>query len=150
LAEAKKVGNALVKALTRHVSKVELVGSVRRKAVEVGDIDVLVISDKPAWAVLEAAGASLYEHGDKRASGTFKGRQVNLWRTQPESWGSALFRTTGPKGYVIGYCTRARKLGFKLCDEGVFRGAERIAGLTEEDVYKALGKEYKAPEDRGR
>ncbi len=51
---------------------------------------------------------------------------------------------------MIGYCSRARKLGLKLCDEGVFRGEERIPGKTEKDVYKALGKPYKAPEERGR
>jgi DNA polymerase (family 10) len=150
LAEATKIAKALAKALKPHTTRIEFTGSLRRKAAKVGDLDVVVLSDKPACDVLEAAGAELYERGTKRAGGTFQGLQVNLWRSTPESWGSSLFRTTGPKGYVIGYCTRARKMGLKLCDEGVFRGDERIAGETEEDVYEALDKPYKAPEARGR
>jgi DNA polymerase (family 10) len=150
LKEAQAIATALKAKLLPHTERIEFTGSLRRQSPKVGDLDVVVLSDKPACDVLAAAGAELYERGEKRAGGTFRGVQVNLWRSTAESWGSSLFRTTGPKGYVIGYCTRARKLGLKLCDEGVFKGTKRVAGRTEEDVYEALGKPYKAPEARGR
>ncbi len=42
----------------------------------------------------------------------------------------------------------ARARGLKLNEYGVFRGTERIAGATEEEVYRALGLTWIPPESR--
>lgn len=66
----------------------------------------------------------------------------------PESFGSALLYLTGSKAHSIALRRRARSLGCKLNEYGVFRGAERLAGATEEDAYQALGLPWIAPEPR--
>ncbi len=69
-----------------------------------------------------------------------------------ESFGAALQYFTGSQAHNIRLRERAVSRGFKLNEYGVFRGEERIAGRTEEEVYRALGLPWIPPElreDRG-
>lgn len=75
---------------------------------------------------------------------------VRLWRAESVHLGAALFKYTGPTGYVIGYCSIAKRLGMKLNETGLWAGDHRVAGETEESIYSALGKTFKPPADRGR
>ena len=149
LESAKKIAARLQHKLSTLCSRVEIVGSVRRGHGPIGDLDVVVISDYSPPFLLKAIGARVNQGGEQRADGTFDGMQVNLWLTTPESLGAALFAYTGPKGYVIGYRTKARKMGFLLNEKGLFEGERKVAGETEESIFQALGKKFKAPEMRG-
>jgi DNA polymerase (family 10) len=51
-------------------------------------------------------------------------------------------------GSGIGLRVVAKKKGFKLSQHGLFKGKKRIAGKTEEEIYHALGREWKRPEER--
>ncbi|MBA7703078.1 hypothetical protein ES703_111860 [subsurface metagenome] len=42
----------------------------------------------------------------------------------------------------------AKKKGFKLTQHGLFKKGKRVAGRTEREIYKALGRPWKAPEER--
>jgi len=69
-----------------------------------------------------------------------------------ESYGAALHYFTGSKAHNIAIRRSAQQLGLKINEYGVFRGAKRIAGDSEEAVYRAVGLPYIPPElreDRG-
>jgi DNA polymerase (family 10) len=80
------------------------------------------------------------------------GVQVDLRVVPPESFGAALQYFTGSKAHNIRLRAMARERGLKLSEYGVFKGARRIAGRTEEEVYRALKLPLIPPElreDRG-
>ena len=141
----------------RGVTRVQIAGSYRRGRDTVGDLDVLLC----APAGVDPFGA-LEHYRDLRelsASGTTKaagvlrnGLQVDLRVVPKESFGAALQYFTGSKDHGIRLRRRAQERGLKLSEYGLFRGEKRIAGETEEGVYRALALEFVPPElreDRG-
>ncbi|MFZ7071896.1 hypothetical protein ACO0TC_16060 [Pseudomonas aeruginosa] len=60
--------------------------------------------------------------------------QVDVRIVGRESFGSALQYFTGSKAHAIALRRRARTLGYKLNEYGVFRGTERLARETENGV----------------
>ncbi len=150
--DVKPIAEELVEKL-KHLgaSKVEIAGSIRRKESSVGDIDIVAVSGKSPGSLLHDAGATISQHGSERAFGHYKDVWINLWVTPPEAWGAMLFYATGPQKYTIGYRMKAKRKGWLLNQKGLFdENGKRIAGETEESIYKALDKSYKEPELRGR
>ncbi|HEY0663124.1 MAG TPA: PHP domain-containing protein, partial [Thiobacillaceae bacterium] len=71
---------------------------------------------------------------------------------EEKSYGAALCYFTGSKAHNIAIRRIAQKLGLKVNEYGVFRGAERIAGEDEASVYQSVGLPWIPPEmreDRG-
>ncbi len=80
------------------------------------------------------------------------GLQVDLRVLPEESYGAALIYFTGSKDHCVHIRRLAQRMELSLNEYGLFRGAQSIAGRTEEEVYRALGLEWIAPElreDRG-
>ena len=80
------------------------------------------------------------------------GLQVDLRVLAEESYGAALIYFTGSKDHCVHIRRLAQRRELSLNEYGLFRGTESIAGRTEEDVYRALGLDWIAPElreDRG-
>ncbi len=139
------------------IDRVSLAGSVRRYRETIGDIDVLVASSR-ARAVVDAFTAlpcveEVLAAGTTKASVRVSGAlQVDLRVVKPESWGAALMYFTGSKAHNIRLRGIAQDVGLKLNEYGLFDGDRRIAGRTEEEVFKKLGLEFVVPElreDRG-
>ncbi|WP_126446544.1 DNA polymerase/3'-5' exonuclease PolX [Sulfuricystis multivorans] len=139
------------------VEKIEIAGSFRRARETVGDLDILIATRDPA-AVMRRFTA--YEEvrdvlaaGETRGSVVLKsGLQVDLRVIEPEAWGAALLYFTGSKAHNIVLRKLAQELGLKLNEYGLFRGRQRLAGSSEEEVYAALGLDWIPPElreDRG-
>lgn len=136
---------------------VEIAGSLRRGKETIGDIDILGISDRPhdaadAFASLPDVEEVLAKGPKKTSVRLADGVQVDLRIVPAESFGAALQYFTGSQAHNIRLRERAVSLGFKLNEYGVFKGKERVAGRTEEEVYKALGLPWIPPElreDRG-
>ncbi len=139
------------------VERVEIAGSYRRGRDTVGDLDVL-LSAPPGTEPI----AALEQYPDVRevtASGATKaagilrnGLGLDVRVVPPESFGAALQYFTGSKQHGIHVRRRAQERGLKLNEYGLFQGAKRIAGRTEEGVYERLGLSWIAPElreDRG-
>ena len=76
--------------------------------------------------------------------------EVELYYTIPEEWGAALLAYSSRRGSGIGLRIIARFKGFKLTQHGLFnrKTGRRIAGKTEKEIYRALGRPYKKPEER--
>lgn len=139
------------------VRRVEIAGSYRRGRDTVGDLDVLVSAARDARPIegLRRYGdlRQLTVAGDTKASGILRtGLQVDVRVLEPESFGAALHYFTGSREHNIHIRRRAQERGYKLSEYGLFRGSERIAGATEEELFTALGLPWIPPElreDRG-
>jgi DNA polymerase (family 10) len=149
----------LVEPLIRHLQaakeakKIEVAGSFRRRQETVGDIDILVSSPRPEKVVQQFVGfedvAQIREQGTTRASVVLRqGLQVDLRVVADVSFGSALHYFTGSKAHNIAMRTLAQERKLKMNEYGIFSGTQRIAGETEESVFKALGLSYIEPELR--
>jgi DNA polymerase (family 10) len=139
------------------VQQVIVAGSFRRMRETVGDLDILVTAaaDSPVMQRFAAYDevAEVYSAGETRASILLKcGLQVDLRVVAQASYGAALHYFTGSKAHNIAIRRSAQQLGLKINEYGVFCGAKRIAGDSEESVYRAVGLPYIPPElreDRG-
>ena len=135
------------------VKKAVIAGSVRRRKETVGDVDILVVSDRPAavmdYFVSMPEVGRIYAHGKTKSAVKFKNRMDADLRVVPlESYGAALNYFTGSKNHNVKLRGTAIKKGYKLNEYGLFKGKRQIAGRTEEELYKALGLEYIEPELR--
>jgi DNA polymerase (family 10) len=130
-------------------AKTQVAGSIRRKEKWIGDIDLIVDGDMSLLS--KVPELSIFEGGKERVSALYKGQQVNFFRSTPGSWGAALFYVSGPSGYHIGYRMKAKNRCWVLNQHGLFdEKGKLLASATEEEIYKCFGKEYKAPEKRGK
>ena len=156
LAVAEAEAEALV-AFLRGEGRVVVAGSYRRRRDTVGDLDILVTSKHGAAVGDRLVGydnvAEVLAHGPTRTTVVLRsGIQVDV-RAVPElSYGAALLYFTGSKAHNIALRGIANDHKWKLNEYGLFSGKRRIAGATEEEVYKKLGLAYTPPEmreDRG-
>ena len=139
------------------VKQVTIAGSFRRMRETVGDLDILATAmpDSPVMRRFTAYDevAEVLSAGAKRASVMLKcGLQVDLRVVAEESYGAALQYFTGSKAHNIAIRRIAQTHGLKVNEYGVYRGEARIAGESEESVYRAVGLPYIPPElreDRG-
>ena len=159
LAVATQYAEALVEYLkrVRGVEQAVVAGSYRRMKDTVGDLDILVTA-RSAGMVMERFVAydevrEVLARGDTKASVVLKsGLQADLRLVPADSYGAALHYFTGSKAHNIAVRRLAQARGLKVNEYGVFRGARRVAGETEESVFAAVGLPFIAPElreDRG-
>jgi len=135
------------------VQKLEFAGSMRRKKELVGDIDILVISDEPekvmgAFVKIDGIKEVLVKGKTKSSAVLSCGLQVDVRVLKKESFGAALYYFTGSKEHNVAVRDMAKHAGLKVNEYGIFKGAKKIAGRTEEDLFKALGLSYIEPELR--
>jgi DNA polymerase (family 10) len=136
-----------------NVREAVVAGSYRRGRISVGDLDLLVAADESS-RVLErfAAYPAILQQtaqGPTRASALLDdGMQVDLRVVAPESFGAALHYFTGSKAHNIQVRRLGQQHGLKINEYGVFQGAERIAGTTEESVFASVGLPFIPPELR--
>ncbi len=128
-------------------------GSIRRMKETIGDIDYLVAASDPKRVidffvkmpeVEEILGMGQAKAFVKLASGI----DADLLVVPEESWGAALQYFTGSKEHSVQLRKIAISKGLRLNEWGVFKGDKRIAGATEEEVYKTLGLQWIPPEMR--
>lgn len=153
----------VVEALLAHMKKartaerIEVAGSFRRRRDTVADLDLLAVSDRPE-AVMRAlltfpAVQETLAAGETRTTVVLEGAlQVDLRVIPRASYGAALVYFTGSKAHNVHLRRLAQQHGLLLNEYGLYRGKVAIAGATEEEVYRALGLDWIAPElreDRG-
>ncbi|MBF8281058.1 MAG: PHP protein, DNA polymerase (family X) [Candidatus Magasanikbacteria bacterium] len=135
------------------VSHAVIAGSLRRRQETIGDIDLLVTTTKPKMAqetfVKMPEVIAVYAEGVGRSSVRLNnGMDADIRILPPESFGAALQYFTGDKQHNIELRKIAIQKGFKLSEYGLFRGRRRLAGKTEEEIYKKLGMDWMPPELR--
>jgi DNA polymerase (family 10) len=156
LSVAEAEAEALVGFL-RDGGRVVVAGSYRRRRDTVGDLDVLVTAKDGAAVgdklIRYENVADILAHGPTRTTVVLRsGLQVDVRAVAEQSYGAALLYFTGSKAHNIALRGLANDHGWKLNEYGLFSGKRRIAGATEEEVYKKLGLAFIPPElreDRG-
>jgi DNA polymerase (family 10) len=156
LSVAEAEAEALVGFL-RNGGRIVVAGSYRRRRDTVGDLDVLVTTENgPAVGdklVRYENVAEVLAHGPTRTTVILRsGIQVDVRAVPEESYGAALIYFTGSKAHNIALRGLAIARDWKLNEYGLFAGKRRVAGATEEGVYKKLGLAFVPPElreDRG-
>jgi len=130
-------------------------GSLRRGCETIGDLDLLATGGDPEKVAEHFLKfpkiTDVIAHGENKISVKLKeGIQVDLRMLESSSYGAALQYFTGSKAHNVVLRDRAKRMGYKLNEYGLFRIAddEKVAGKTEESIYKALGLEYIEPEMR--
>jgi DNA polymerase (family X) len=161
LADAASIAEPLVAYLREHApatASIDIVGSFRRGADAVGDLDFLVCGADPeimtAFTQYKLVERILGQGETKSSVLLWKGYQADLRLVAPESRGAALQYFTGSKPHNIQLRQRALNQKLTLNEYGLFRldDETRVAGETEEGIYEALGLAYIDPalrENRG-
>ncbi|HEY7408053.1 MAG TPA: DNA polymerase/3'-5' exonuclease PolX [Gemmatimonadaceae bacterium] len=135
------------------VTQAEIAGSFRRCRETVGDLDMLVGSEDGRGAVQHFLSypevRRVIAHGTTRAAVQLAGGlNVDLRVLPPASYGAALHYFTGSKAHNIAIRALGRAAGLKINEYGVHRGARRIGGREEREVFEAVGLPWIPPELR--
>lgn len=158
---AKKIADDFLAKTKDLYARVELAGSLRRKAPVVHDVDFAVIpkgDDFAKWREevkerVQEMGGSTIVFGEQISDFLYKSVQVNLFLCPGQaSWGVTLMWATGPKGHTIGMTIKARDKGLLINSKGIWTRDEPpklVPARTEHEVGKILGWKYKPPETRG-
>ena len=141
------------------VRRTAYAGSLRRMAETIGDVDLLVASDRPGRVMDAFVGYGMVDRviakGETKSSiVTTAGLQIDLRVIDRDAWGAAMIYFTGSKAHNIRIREMAVRAGLKLNEYGLFRAKTGmlLAADTEEAVYERLGLAYIEPtmrEDRG-
>lgn len=149
------------------VKHIEIAGSLRRSKETIGDIDILIGTEKQHINTIFDAFVrhnlvvEVLGRGDTKSSiRTREGRQVDLRIVKPEQFPAALMYFTGSKEHNVVMRQRARERGLSLNEYGLFELNEDgdtdfdrpIDYRSEQDIYKNLDLNFVPPElreDRG-
>jgi DNA polymerase (family X) len=141
------------------VTAVEPAGSLRRWRDNIGDLDILVASKKNMEVmdrfVKYPDVKDVLVRGETKSTVVLRNNiQVDLRMVTEDVFGAALQYFTGSKAHNIAIRDRAKRMGLKISEYGVFdeKTDKLLAGRTEEDVYKAVRLSFIPPEmreDRG-
>ena len=153
-----------------YVVRADALGSLRRKASTVGDIDIAAATDEPKKVIEHFAkypkATRVLEKGVRTASIIVPGdRQIDLMVESPSAYGALLQHFTGSKHHNIALRELALKRELSLSDYGIkpLRGKAKSSKLkaqrynsklkvyqipTEEKFYEILGMDWIPPELR--
>ncbi len=154
----------------KEVEKVDACGSVRRMKETIGDVDFLVISNKPGkimdFFVSLPGVIKIWGKGATKSSIRIKeGFDIDIRVVPKKSYGAALQYFTGSKEHNIALREIAIKKGYKLNEYGLFQypgsrisqknlrrsdfqKLKQIAGENEKEIYEKLGMDWIPPEMR--
>jgi hypothetical protein len=138
-----------------------ILGSWRRKAKVIGDIDVLLVTPNGELnGSLFESGVALppsvdwQRHGPKVAQGDLwigdEAIHIDFWSCKPNERGAYLMFATGPMELNLVQRQMAIRQGYALSQIGLLdRETKRqLDNGTEEDIYRWLGLDFLTPEQR--
>ena len=137
----------------------EICGSLRRQCEEVGDVDMVVSGPTLAIAnrmteVCAECGPDLtimtadLNKSKKSLDLLIDGVQFNIYVAEEDRWGAMTLFLTGNKVFNVLTRTRAKDMGYKLNQYGLWLGEELIVARTEELILETLELEYLTPKQR--
>ena len=135
------------------VQRAEAAGEVRRDLEVVDSVDLVAAAKEPAAVLaafrgLSGAAASAPASGDRAEIQFLDGLRVRLVCVVPARWATALLYATGSAEHLAQLEARAGTLGLRLAEDGLWRGAKRVAARDEAALYRALGMAFVEPELR--
>lgn len=135
------------------VAKINTLGSLRRSASTVGDVDLSVATDDPKTVIEHFVKyprkSRLLEAGEHSASIIVPTAiEVDLMVQPIEAYGSLLQHFTGSKHHNVALREYALKKGFSLSEYGIKIDNKLKKFDNEKDFYNFLGLDYIPPELR--
>jgi len=126
-----------------HVRWAEPGGSLRRGDDLVGDIEIVVSSDRARDAieafVAALEGSRLLHRSERRAYALAERLQIGLRVVEPDHAGAALLQATGPAAHLDALRAHADAQGWRLGDAGLRAADGTICPApVEADIYDAL------------
>ncbi len=124
-------------------------GSIRRQLDEVGDVDLLCVTDDPAAAIAPPTAAPA-NAGTVTKWYDFMGVRFNVFVVPMESEGAGLLFATGSGEFNVWMRSLAKRKGYKLNRYGLYDRdtGEMVAGQTEGAIFIHLGLPYIPPVGR--
>ena len=150
----------------KEVERADVLGSLRRQAATIGDIDIAAATKKPEFVIahfVQYPHEKLTDEGPQGATLLLhSGRQVDLRVGDPSKYGAMLQYFTGSKNHNIKLRELAISKGLSLNEYGIKKvskskvksppageaGQKSIKCGTEEAFYNAIGLPWIAPELR--
>lgn len=150
---AQQLAKSIVAELRPYTDGIWVCGSIRRKRPEVADIDLVAWpQDREQFDIavkcLPGYRETLWS-GDRKLTAMLDGTQVDfMFVKEAGEVVAMMLHFTGSAGSNIALRGRAKAMGLKLNEYGLYRGGERLICLSEEDIYKRLNLTYVPPEGR--
>lgn len=158
LAVAQNHATAIITYLHQALPAVKIIeplGSLRRQAPTVGDIDLAIQSHQPQPIIsvfVNYPGAyQIVAQGPKKASLKIQNDiRIDLMVQSAKTWGSLLQHFTGSKQHNIDLRKYAQTLGYSLSEYGIkdIKNGQIHTFTNEVDFYHFLGLDYIEPSDR--
>lgn len=171
LARAKQLADNLVADLGDACEQLAIVGSVRRRKPEVGDIELLAVP-KFTEDLFGGAGESLLDAFLSRMveksllvaiKGGDKYKQfsiplcckLDVFVTTPDRWGLAMAVRTGPANFSQHLVTYRKHGGYLPAHLAVrdgfavWQGDKQLPTATEKELFELFGMKWKEPWERG-
>ena len=161
---AQKIADEIITWLKKdkNVVRADALGSLRRKASTVGDVDLAVATNNAQKTIEHFTkypdASRVLEKGTRTAAIVVAGgKQVDLMVEKPQSYGALLQHFTGSKHHNIALRELALKRGLSLSDYGIYvrppsgksKGKKVLRKIaTEEEFYNFLDMDWIPPELR--
>ncbi|PHO08299.1 histidinol-phosphatase [Thermoanaerobacterium thermosaccharolyticum] len=131
----------------------EIAGSLRRRKEIVKDIDILATCDNPEKLIDVFTKyediRDIVAKGETKTSITLRsGINVDLRVVKDEEYPYALHHFTGSKEHNTAMRHRAKQMGIKMNEYGLFKDDLLVKCYDEDDIFKSLGLQYIPPELR--
>jgi DNA polymerase (family 10) len=138
---------------TGRVIRCEIAGSIRRKKEIVKDIDILATTNDPQKLMERFVEydktRDVIAKGDTKTSITLEsGINADLRVVKDKEYPYALHHFTGSKEHNTAMRQRAKRMGIKMNEYGLFKGDTLIKCQDEEEIFRKLNLSYIPPEIR--
>jgi DNA polymerase/3'-5' exonuclease PolX len=166
LNQATKWAEQIKEHLKPYCTRIEIVGSIRRKRPQVGDIDLVILPKdgnvdavkqrclkRSPQVLMNGAVNFIFMAGPVQVDIFFASTAVpELFGYTPGNWGSLMVCRTGSKQFNIWLCARAKEQGGHWDPYSGFWNKDRVQIPCEEeaDVFKAIGVDWIEPIRRER
>ncbi|KKN76090.1 hypothetical protein LCGC14_0374800 [marine sediment metagenome] len=152
LEKALEIAERVKEKLKPYCERIEIAGSIRRKKLEVGDIEIVAISN-------DRFGLGLIVNRWEKVRGEVSGKytqrilpegiKLDLFFATKENWGLIYAIRSGNaefsyKVLATGWC----KKGYKSIKGMLHKGEEPIEVREEIDLFNLIGIDYIKPEER--
>jgi DNA polymerase (family 10) len=129
---------------------IQVTGSIRRKKATVKDVDMVFCGNSKEceegrkvflampWDYVELAG-------DTRITAVKDGYGVDIRFVSKDQYGSTVLYFTGSGQFNVQMRAKAKEMGYKLNEYGLFKDDVLIASKREQDIFAALGMPYVPP-----
>jgi DNA polymerase (family 10) len=135
------------------VLRIDPLGSLRRRAPTIGDLDLAVATTNPAKVIDHFKKFPLAKKVLAAGENTARiihrsGRQIDIKTQEPSRYGSMLQHFTGSKKHNIHLREIAMEKGLSLSEHGIKKKGKLRKYADEKQFYKALGMDWIPPELR--